>query len=215
MRAWEFNSPCSKKVVWFLKKKLDFKESLLLFHPLPSVSVHLFDSCQTDVLLHLSKHQTKKSKQADCWIFNVKHLTARDTPDAFILYFLYTADLFDAAWTRANLSENVSEKVFPDKSALLETRLWADNKHTHNSGSQKQHLAISALQVLCTALILYRGFDGNACSTQVLAFEQKCSEVCGRRSVGKTVMWLKRIKWRRRDTWSFKQGGVGCRLNDL
>lgn len=36
--------------------------------------------------------------------------------------------------------KNESEKVFSDKSALLETQVVADNKHTQNRGSQKQHL---------------------------------------------------------------------------
>lgn len=101
--------PKHKKRWDFFGKTFDFKESL---HPPPSVSVHPFDSCQTAVLVRLSQHQTKKSKQADRWIFKHEHLTVRDTPDALILYFFYTADSFDAAWTRANLSEKRVRKKF-------------------------------------------------------------------------------------------------------
>lgn len=55
---------------------------------------------------------------------------------------------------------NVSEKVFSDKAALLETQVLADNK-TNRTQVHRSNIKYF-LQVLCTALILYRWFDGNA-----------------------------------------------------
>lgn len=53
--------------------------------------------------------------------------------------------------------KNVSGKVFFDKSALLGAQMLADNKNTQSRGSQKQHLVVSALQMLRT--VVNRGFE--------------------------------------------------------
>lgn len=69
--------------------------------------------------------------------------------------------------------KNVSEKVFSDKSSLLETQALADNKsHT------ELWFTKATFMVFCTALILYRGFDCCAYNAQVLFCEQQCNTVC-------------------------------------
>lgn len=70
-----------------------------------------------------------------------------ETPDAFILYFFHTAVSFDALWTETFL-KGTSEKLFSDKSALLQTQVLADNEHGENPHLQKQHLVGSASATL-------------------------------------------------------------------
>lgn len=134
------------EAVW---KALGFKESLHLFYPL-SVSVHSFNSCWTDVLLHFSKHQTEKNKQADCWIFNAKHLTMTGSPDAFILYFFHKADSFDAAWTKANLCEKRVRKSFLWQMCLVKNS---------GAGWQETHTKVGCTKVtlsgFCSVSVLH------------------------------------------------------------
>ena len=106
----------------------------------------------TDVLLHLSKHQTRKNKQADCWIFNAKHLTMTDIPDAFILYFFHTAGCFDVMWTAANLSEKPVRKSFLWQIFLVRNSAvgWQQNTHTIQVHKSNIH---DFLRCKCCALL--------------------------------------------------------------
>ncbi len=65
------------------------------------------------------------------------------------------------------------KKVFSDKFAFVRNSAVCDNERRQNSDSQKRHLVIFALQVLCSPLILNGGSDSKDHNPHVSAFEQK------------------------------------------